>query len=185
MSALPLPTPQSNYPWTGLATFLGRWQMNDFLFMIVHENLRRPARCRISGLFSCPRRGASNSTIPHWLPCRIIPGVPPGIDPAFAMTQLVIGAVLLGLTVVWAWRVWRQPELAGLLRAAFLTLAWGWLLSSAESLVPALVSAVDGVRRAAKLVPADRTGAAVLPAFLAGIPRWGQRGRLHDGAVPV
>jgi hypothetical protein len=130
--ALPLPTPQSSHPWTGLATFLGRWQMNDFLFMIVHENLRRPGAAPDLWFVLLPKSwreqlddGTRAAFQDHpW---------PPGIDPAFVTTQLVMGAILLGLTAIWAWRVSRQPEPAELLRAAFLTLAWGWLLSSAQN----------------------------------------------------
>src|SRR6202011_4898256 len=46
-SALPVPRdagvppPEPRQPWTGLGTFLTHWEMNDLLFMLVHENLRR------------------------------------------------------------------------------------------------------------------------------------------------
>jgi hypothetical protein len=132
MSALPLPKPQSNHPWTGLATFLGRWQMNDFLFMIVHENLRRPGAAPDLWFVFLPQTWREQLNDSAGAAFQDQPW-PPGIDPAFVMTQLVMGAILLGLTVIWAWRVWRQPEPAELLRVAFLTLAWGWLLSSAQN----------------------------------------------------
>jgi hypothetical protein len=131
MSALPLPlpTPQPSHPWTGLVTFLGRWQMNDFLFMIVHENLRRPGTAPDLWFVLLPKTWREQLNDFQDYPWRF----PPAVDPAFVMTQLVMGAILLGLTLMWAWRVWRQPEPAELLGAAFLTLAWGWLLSSAQN----------------------------------------------------
>ncbi len=126
-------SPGSHHPWTGLGTFLMRWQMNDFLFMLAHENLRRPGpepdhwfvlvpgawREALHGTCLAPIAGAA-------LPAS-------EADPAFLLTQFLMGAILLGLCLHWAWCIYKQPEPQALLRGAFLTLAWGWLLSSAQN----------------------------------------------------
>ncbi|MCI0460107.1 MAG: hypothetical protein L0Z62_24410, partial [Gemmataceae bacterium] len=115
-------------PWTGLMTFLTRWEMNDFLFMLVHENLRSPGaeappwfvivpgnwRESLRGPFPAPFSGERGS-------------------PAFLLTEAILGAVLLLLCARWARQVYRTPEPAVLLRALFLTLAWAWLLTSAQN----------------------------------------------------
>jgi hypothetical protein len=57
----------------------------------------------------------------------------PGIDPAFVVTQIVMGSLLLGLLIGSAWWVYRSPEPLVLLRGAFLVLAWAWLLNSVQN----------------------------------------------------
>jgi hypothetical protein len=54
-------------------------------------------------------------------------------NPAFTLAQLVMGLVLFVLVARWSWQVYRRPEAPVLLRGVFLTLAWGWLLSSAPN----------------------------------------------------
>lgn len=119
-------------PLTGLGTFLSTWQMNDLLFMIVHENLRRPLRDIDRPFVVVPRtwRAALERDGDAWLERA---GLPPGTEPAFALTQAVMGTVLLGLVAWWSWRVYRQAAALALLRGAFLVLAWSWLLASAQN----------------------------------------------------
>jgi hypothetical protein len=123
----------SHHPWTGLETFLMRWQMNDFLFMLAHENLRRPGTEPDHWFVLVPGawRDALHRTC--LAPLADSPGPASGADPAFLLTQLLMGTILLALCLRWARGIYKQPEPGMLLRGVFLTLAWGWLLSSAQN----------------------------------------------------
>lgn len=124
---------KSNHPWTGLGTFLMRWQMNDFLFMLAHENLRRPGPDPDRWFVLAPRRWrqALHQTFLGPVAEATLPVSE--ADPAFLLTQFLMGLILLGLCLHWAWGIYKQPEPLTLLRGVFLTLAWGWLLSSAQN----------------------------------------------------
>jgi hypothetical protein len=124
---------QPNYVGTGLGTFLAQWEMNDFLFMLVRENLRpsvgQPAPWFVvipAGL----RQGLYDGVL---VPLADMAGLSVKADVPLVATQLVMGLILLGLCLRWAWRVYRQPEPGELLRGMFLTLAWAWLLSAAQN----------------------------------------------------
>jgi hypothetical protein len=114
-------------PWTGLGTFLGRWEMNDILFMLTYENLRpageQPQRWFV--VVPVVWRSALNEGLAR-LPLT-------GVRPAFLLTQALLGLVLLGLCLRWAWRLYREPRPGELLRSCHLSLTWGWLLSSAPN----------------------------------------------------
>jgi hypothetical protein len=126
-------SPGSHHPWTGLGTFLMRWQMNDFLFMLAHENLRRPGPESDHWFVLVP--GAWRELLHRTCLAPITDAALPAseADPAFLLTQLLMGTILLGLCLRWAWGIYKQPEPQALLRGVFLTLAWGWLLSSAQN----------------------------------------------------
>ncbi len=122
-----------NNPFTGLGTFLRRWQMNDLLFMVVHENLRLPTedpphwfvvvsdQMRISWHQSPLVKEASA----NWFP--------PKTDPALVATQIIMGVILLVLCLWFAWKVFLDSRPIILVRAVFWTLIWGWLLASAQN----------------------------------------------------
>jgi hypothetical protein len=119
-------------PLMGLRTFLTRWQMNDFLCMLVHENLRNPDGHVAHWFVVVP--ASWRGSLDDWFRSTPWSGwLPAGVDPAFVLAQLVMGILLLSLIVRWAWRIYRQPEPELLMRCTFLTLAWGWLLSSAQN----------------------------------------------------
>lgn len=124
-----LAPPGENTPWTGLGTFLGRWEMNDFLFMLTCENLSPPQGQPDHWFVLVPaawREALSASPLVRLLPSA-------GKEPAFLLTQALMGTILLVLCLRWARRVCDRPEPTEMLRACFLTLAWGWLLSSAPN----------------------------------------------------
>jgi hypothetical protein len=124
---------QAHQPWTGLGAFLGMWEMNDFLFMLVHENLRPTGAVAAPWFVLMPAswRAGLDHSVGQSL--QTLGLMAPNRSPAFLLAQGLMGLVLLGLTLRWAWQVWRSPEPAPLLRGAFLTLAWGWLLSAAPN----------------------------------------------------
>ena len=119
-------------PWSGLETFLTQWQMNDLLFMVVHENLRMPGDepRRWFVATSGPWRTRINGRIEASLASN---GLRTDVDPAFLLTQVLMGTLVVALSLWWAWQVFRKPEALVLLRSAFLVLAWAWLLSSAQN----------------------------------------------------
>lgn len=129
ISLLPPPAEQST--GEGLSTFLTRWEMNDFLFMVVLENLR-------------PESARPHTNRPWFV---VIPDawrsamVTPLADclewdtrsTSFLMTRvlttLVLGIIAIGLS----WRVYRLVSKEAFLEACFLTLAWLWLLSPTQN----------------------------------------------------
>jgi hypothetical protein len=123
-----------HHPGAGLGTFLGQWEMNDFLFLLVRENLRCPRPDQPDAwLCVVPATWRSALHQQFLIPTAAALDVSPKADLAILVTQIVMGAVLLLLSLRWAWQVYRQPETITLLRAVFLTLAWAWLLSAAQN----------------------------------------------------
>ncbi|GIW80079.1 MAG: hypothetical protein KatS3mg105_1886 [Gemmatales bacterium] len=138
--------------------------MNDFLFMIVYENVRwydpsvrqppwfvvvpEPIRRKYNDrlaqwMYEYQKRTGGAESIasseaeplrPHesrlW---RFLPKIPAGADPAFVLTQIQLGAVLTLLCLWLGWKTYRLGDPETMLHGIFLSLAWGWLLSSAQN----------------------------------------------------
>ena len=123
-----------NTPVTGLGTFLGRWEMNDFLFMLVHENVR-PASAggseRWFVLTPDGTRARCVATVRDWIETAGYTATDKKV--AFLLTQGLMGLVLTALVLRLAVGVYRRPTRRRLLRAAFLTLGWAWLMTSAAN----------------------------------------------------
>jgi len=114
-------------PGRGLRTFLTRWEMNDFLFMLVLENVRASDAQRMgpepwfSVVPERPRemfigRVAERFAYDPW-------------QASFVVVRLVS---LIATLAVAAWcvqRALRTADVAVWLESAFLTLAWFWFLS--------------------------------------------------------
>jgi len=133
-SDIPLPTPDpfdsSNGqlaaadPSAGVATFLKSWEMNDFIFMLMIENLK-PVSKNPSIWFSI---------VPDSIRSPIIDGISKYLsiskgETPFILTRAITMLAFVLITLIIAYRFWRS-DLAGaqLLQAAFLTIAWFWLL---------------------------------------------------------
>jgi hypothetical protein len=117
----------------GLGTFLSQWEMNDFLFMLVRENLKAPGEQAAPWFVIVPaglRQAFHDGVL---VPVAVLAGLPVQADVPLVATQLLLGAILLGLCLFWAWQVFRHLEPVNLVRAVFLTLAWSWLLSAAAN----------------------------------------------------
>jgi len=133
---LPPPLPDAvdpfaaNDPSLGLVTFLRRWEMNDWLFMIVLENVR-PDRRNPPG-----ERAWFSIVPPQWRAAVVRPVADVcGIDAkgaAFLVTRGVTASVFLVLAGWLAW-VPSHGEPAVFLRAGFLSVAWFWLLSPTQN----------------------------------------------------
>ncbi len=133
----PVPPPETSTaardPSESLRAFLSRWEMNDFLFLLVVENLRptdglpprqiawftvTPESWRNSVVsFVASRSGLAANTVPFFL--------------ARALLSVVFLVLACGLAK------WAEPKTTDkisndsavrFLEAAFLTLAWFWLL---------------------------------------------------------
>jgi hypothetical protein len=131
----PLPPPETSTeprdPSESLRAFLGRWEMNDFLFLLVIENLRPSSGLpteQIAWFTVTPEswRAALVATVAQQT----------GVDAErvpFVLTRFLLSLTLIGLAfglALWAARRFKadSPQHERLLEATFLTLAWFWLL---------------------------------------------------------
>lgn len=118
-------------PSAGLVAFLREWEMNDFLFLIVVENLK-PVEDAAAGrrpwfpvmpdswkiaLLSAPSRWLETDTS----------------KAAFLMARGLTAAVFVLIVASLLWQVRSSRHPAAWLRVAFLTLAWFWLLSPTQN----------------------------------------------------
>jgi hypothetical protein len=118
-------------PSRGLSTFLSRWEMNNFLFLILIENVKPEKKQPVM------KDGAINRawfavTPQHWreeLVARVSQYF--GIDARqvpFFLTRFVTAGVFLLLALWWSWRSSAGGTGEQFLEGVFLTLAWFWLL---------------------------------------------------------
>ncbi|MEM8679005.1 MAG: hypothetical protein AAGF97_06620, partial [Planctomycetota bacterium] len=110
----------------GLSTFARYWEMNDFLFLLVHENLKPLANReqKETAWFSVVPDGVRTDLInriqlPFW-PEQMV------VTP-FLASRLLTGIAYL-LTMGWIlYRSWSSDEVETWLNAAFLVIAWFFL----------------------------------------------------------
>ena len=134
-NALPPPpvdtatTPQD--PTTGLTAFLRRWEMNDFLFLLVVENLKPSADVK-------PEQRPWFSIVPDtWkselltVPSRWLQA--DSSRTAFLLARALTALAFLMILAVLVWRARLSEDPAAWLRVAFLILAWFWLLSPTQN----------------------------------------------------
>lgn len=118
-------------PSRGVAAFLRRWEMNDFIFLVLVENLE-------------PRTGDAPDQVPWFT---VVPNtmrqafvtriaatwnVRPQEVP-FLAARLLTGLAFLFLAAWFAWHVLRKGGVERFCEAAFLTLAWFWLLCPTQN----------------------------------------------------
>ena len=126
----PLPPEETDLsprdPSQSLRAFLSYWEMNDFIFLIVMENVRSTAQLP-------PQQRAWFSIVPErWrlaLINRLRNLFPVDADVAtFVFTRAVTLAAFVLLASTFTWRAARASTAEQFLRCAFLTIAWFWLL---------------------------------------------------------
>lgn len=124
----PLPPPRAS---DGLAAFLTRWEMNDFLFMILVENIRAepPADAGPRAWFA---------VVPNAWRVALAQPIAAGLgvdvrEAGFLVARALSLALFALIAFGLAWRVYRRPTRRALLCAAFLTLAWFWLLAPTQN----------------------------------------------------
>ena len=128
---VPTDTAQPQHAGSGLETFLRRWEMNDFLFLAVVENLRpaagvEPGHRAWFAVVPERTKAALVSPAARWL----------GVDEsqaAFALARLLTTALFVLIFASLLWQTGSSRDPAAWLRAAFLTLAWFWLLSPTQN----------------------------------------------------
>jgi hypothetical protein len=118
-------------PSRSLKAFLGRWEMNDFLFMLVLENVK-PDSSRPS------EERPWFAVVPDAWRTKIVerPAEWFGMElsaTAFLLARIITSAVFLIVVGVLAWHATGSREPVDWLRAAFLTVAWFWLVSPTQN----------------------------------------------------
>jgi len=113
-------------PSESLRAFLGEWEMNDFLFLIVIENLRPTT--------NAPRHETAwFSFLPETWRLRLVQRGQSllGLDAErapFLATRAITSGCFIFLSIYFAWRASRSDDPAAWLSHTFLTVAWFWLL---------------------------------------------------------
>lgn len=118
-------------PSGGLKAFLRRWEMNDFLFLLVVENLK-PQGEKPAG-----RRAWFSVLPPDWKSVVLsrssrLSGLSTSRTP-FLLARLMTGIVFVVIVAWLPWRVRSVVDPASWLAAAFLIIAWFWLLSPTQN----------------------------------------------------
>jgi len=115
----------------GLTTFLRYWEMNDFIFVVVVENLKPAADVQ-------PDYKPWFSIVPQSLRAKLIETVADRLDieqreVPFVVTRAATTLAFLLLAGARAWRASKSQQVDDWLRAASLTLAWFWLLCPTQN----------------------------------------------------
>ncbi len=116
---------------TGLKAFLTEWEMNDFLFMLVYENIRPVAE-------NSSRPDVWFAVVPNaWRQACIAP-IARALGTnrktaAFLVTRALTGCVFLIVAMAIARNIYRHGSAELLLEGVFLTLAWFWLLAPTQN----------------------------------------------------
>lgn len=116
---------------SGLSAFLSRWEMNDFLFLIVVENLR-------------PIKAGPDhpqpwfAVVPNGWRSRLASPLTSSLSidhdrAAFLLARAVTASLFVVIVAALLGRVARDDHLPRFLEAVFLTLAWFWLLSPTQN----------------------------------------------------
>lgn len=127
---LPVP-PQEGEQETGLKAFLTHWEMNDFLFMLLVENLRTTDS-------HAERPPVWFAIVPTgWRAACITPvanrlGTSPRIA-SFLVVRALTLLLFAWLVLQFSRKVYRHAKPKVFLEATFLTLAWFWLLSPTQN----------------------------------------------------
>ena len=114
-----------------LNAYICRWEMNDFIFMLVYENLRPDGQRDTQNLpwfvlLPDSWRAAISASAAGWF----------GVEPspaAFMLARIVTGGIFLAVLAVLSWLAAKRLEIGHWLRAAFLIVAWLWLLSPTQN----------------------------------------------------
>jgi hypothetical protein len=128
-----LPKAQSDQadPSLGVATFLKHWEMNDFLFLILIENLKPADTLAAENV-------AWFSVVPESARIAITNQVNEvfsvnAFQASFFVSRFVTLGIFFMIAIWLAWRACRSMNADGICEAAFLTLAWFWLLAPTQN----------------------------------------------------
>ena len=113
----------------GLSAFLRYWEINDFVFMVVEENIRPensvPNQPRLWFTFiPASWRNAITVTTSQWL------GLSHEGTP-FLLTRMITSLVYLAIVATLCVKTWRQSDQVA--QWLFLSVAWFWMLSPTQN----------------------------------------------------
>lgn len=113
-------------PEAGLSAFLSRWKMNDFLFLLVNENLTpmQEFPCQQQPWFVVTSENGRQSIVKRFSDLF-------SVDPQqvpFILARVVTAIIFLVLAGFFCWSALNDDQASRFLEAVFLTLAWFWLL---------------------------------------------------------
>ncbi|WP_345321445.1 hypothetical protein [Novipirellula rosea] len=116
---------QMHDPSLGVVTFLRRWEMNDFLFLIIIENIKLTAHLG-------PHETAWFTVMPESVRETMVTVVSSQFDIAageapFMIARATTAAIFFIVAITLAWRA-SAKDSSSFCEAAFLTIAWFWLL---------------------------------------------------------
>jgi len=113
-------------PSLGITTFLRSWEMNDFIFMVLVENLKPASSTpqEQSAWFSVVPESFRKATINFASSTFSIPVS----DTPFLVTRLLTTILWILIAIPIARRAAKRQTVASFCEASFLTLAWFWLL---------------------------------------------------------
>lgn len=126
----------TNDPSRGVRAFLESWEMNDFIFMVVVENMI-PEEVRNPPQY-VKRPRVWFSKLPDASRVQLVDFVSEryGVDRskvAFLTTRGLMSVIFLGLAFYLAWNASSNPTAENVCQAAFLTIAWFWLLCPTQN----------------------------------------------------
>ncbi len=124
-----LERPDEADAFTGLRTFLTRWEMNDLLFMVAKENLGESKEW-FTIMPDNLRTAIENRAGEMFHSFGI---TTTETSAAFLLTQLLMGAVVMAICFWAAFRSWTGDIRLRLLESVFLCLAWLWFLSPTQN----------------------------------------------------
>jgi len=127
----PLESTLATDPSRGVTTFLRRWEMNDFIFLLLVENLKPTVELP-------PNRIAWFSVVPEWIRHSVVASVSNRFEidaheVPFLLTRAITGIAFIAIALALAWRAAQTPEVSRYCEASFLTLAWFWLLCPTQN----------------------------------------------------
>jgi hypothetical protein len=122
-------------PTLGLKMFLRRWEMNDFLFLLLLENFEHDDPAFATSPPQTPwfvaTPAALRKALNEWVRARV--PVADNWEAAFWLARSITGVCFLGVVGWYAGRSTRNAALEVWLEGVFLTLAWFWLLSPTQN----------------------------------------------------
>lgn len=118
-------------PSLGVTTFLRRWEMNDFIFLLIVENVKPASQLT-------PDRTAWFSIVPDRMRQRLVGSVTawlgvPEIEAGFLCARTITAMAFFSVACWFAWRAARSADIEAFCEAGFLTLAWFWLLCPTQN----------------------------------------------------
>jgi hypothetical protein len=116
-------------PSDGIATFFKYWEMNDFFFLITVENLRPNEEDGQTPWFVM-----LPNSIRRWTAETLASSTGlPGSQVTFQAARLITTAIFAAIALWLCHAAWQADTTPAWLRAAFLTLAWFWLLCPTQN----------------------------------------------------